>query len=108
MDITAIQQMAHSLILSLAKFDSQAIVREKSEDGAALVAAGIAIARVGTAIRDTTEDGLVSAEEFAKIRNEIQAARDRFAELGVEIVDQTEGEGPGAPRADDDPDPTVA
>lgn len=105
-DMSSVQLMLHSLIERFANIDSQAIVAEKSEDGAAIKMAGVAIARVGASIEATTADGIVSADEFAKIKADIAAAKDAFSALGVEIMDQQTNT--AGPRTDDDPDPTVS
>lgn len=91
MDIAAIQQMAHTLVLSLTGFDSARIVREKAEDGAAIKAAGAAIMQIGDVIERATADGVISMDEINEAKAAGQAALDAIVALGVEIKDQQGG-----------------
>ncbi len=88
MDIGAIQQMAFTLLKSLTGFDAGRIVQEKQEDGAAIEAAGNAIAHIGRTISATAADGIVTGAEASAMKAAAMDAMTLLKAAGVEILDQ--------------------
>ena len=92
-DVGTIQRLAFTLLETLTGFDAAAIVIEKDEDFAALEALGAAVTTLGTVGRHIVADGITEGAELEDFKAALVAAKDAAVHFGIEVADQTTGDG---------------